>query len=223
MDAVFLAAACPAMAGDRVLEAGCGVGAASLCLLARVPGVKITGVEIEAELAALAQENALANRAEEDFNAVIADVTSDWRHLSSLGLSPESYDHVIANPPFYAQWRGRPAKDPQNARARAMDRSSLHSWLRFLAAAARPGGTCTVIYTAAGLPELLEAIAGRFGGLQLIALHPKANAPAVRVIVRGTKGSRAPLAIEQGIILHEADGRATKEATAILRAGDGLI
>ncbi len=216
LDAVFLAAACPAANGDTVLEAGCGAGVASLCLSARVGGIAVTGVEADLALAALAKENAAANGFGESFEAVAADIGAPWSLLDGQ-LRREGYDHVMANPPFHVHGRARLSKDGRNARSRAMHERGLEQWLRFLAAAAKPDGTATVIHTAEALPRLLAAFEGRFGGLQLLPLHPKAGAPAIRVIVRGVKGSRAPFSLVPGIVLHEADGTPTPAARAVLR------
>ena len=223
LDAVFLAAACPAQAGDHVLEAGCGAGAASLCLLARIPGATVTGVEIDPGLTALARENAAANGKAESFGSVAADVTAPRAALEAAGLRADAYDHVMANPPFFSHGRSRPAKDQGNARARAMPEGELEAWLRFLAASAKPSGTCTVIHTAEALPELLSAFDRRFGDLRITPLYPKADAPAIRVIISGIKGSHAPVAITPGIILHEQDGTPTAAAKAILRDGCALF
>jgi tRNA1(Val) A37 N6-methylase TrmN6 len=216
LDAVFLAAACLAESGHAILEAGCGAGVASFCLLARVAGATVTGVEADPALAALAQENAAANNFSERFQAVASDVSAPWSSLDSQ-LRREGYDHVIANPPFYEHGRARLSKDGRNARSRAMQEGGLEIWLRFLAAAARPGGAATVIHTAEALPQLLTAFEGRFGGLRILPLHPKPGAPAIRVIIRGVKGSRAPLAIETGLVLHEPDGSPSPAARAVLR------
>ena len=223
LDAVFLAAACPAQAGDHVLEAGCGAGAASLCLLARIPDAIVTGVEIDSGLAVLARDNAAANGKSESFESVNADITAGWAELHAAGLRPDAYDHVIANPPFFCDGRSRPAKDQGNARARAMPDGGLEAWVRFLAATAKPSGACTVIHTAEALPELLSAFERRFGDLRITPLYPKADAAAIRVIIRGIKGSRAPVAITPGIVLHEQDGTPTAAARAILRDGCALF
>ena len=130
LDAVFLAAACPAEAGDAVLEAGCGAGVASLCLLARVEGIGVTGVEADPALAALARENAAANGFGERFQAVAADVAAPWSSLDGQ-LLREGYDHVMANPPFYAHGRARLSKDGRNARSRAMQEGDSKSGCAF--------------------------------------------------------------------------------------------
>ncbi len=119
LDAVFLAAACPAREGDAILEAGCGAGAASLCLLARMGNITVTGVEADPDLAALARENAAANGFGERFEVVAADIAAAWTSLEGR-VGREAYDHVMANPPFYVHGRARLSKDPRNARSRTM-------------------------------------------------------------------------------------------------------
>ncbi|MBI4725522.1 MAG: methyltransferase, partial [Rhodomicrobium sp.] len=138
-------------------------------------------------------------------------------------LRREAYDHVIANPPFFTHGHARLSKDARNARSRTMPEAGLDAWLRFLAGAAKPGGTATLIHTAEALPRLLTAFEGRFGGLRIIPLHPKADAAAIRVIIRGIKGSRGPISLERGIALHEQDGTPTEAAKAVLRDGSGLF
>jgi tRNA1(Val) A37 N6-methylase TrmN6 len=223
LDAVFLAAGCPAKDGGHVLEAGCGAGAASFCLLARVPGAKVTGVEIDPALAAVARDNAAENGFAGRFECIAADVTSSWTQLEAAGLRREAYDHVMANPPFYFHGRTRPASDRGKAQARAMPEGELEAWIRFLAAAARPSGTGAVIHTVEALPLLLPSFQKRFGDVRITPLYPAADAPAIRVILCGKKGSRAPLTIAPGVILHEADGAQTAAAKAILRDGCELF
>ncbi len=222
LDAVFLAAACNARPRERVLEAGCGSGAASLCLLARVPSLRMTGIEIDPDTAQLARKNAAENGFADDFNIVTADLTAGWPSLQEAGLRREAYDHVIANPPYHAAERSRPSAGFEVARARVMEAGGLDRWLRFLAGVTKPHGTCTVIHVADALPELLNAFEGRFGAISVVPLYPKANASAIRVILSGVKGSRAPLSIAPGVVLHGEDGSPTEIAKAVLADGAPL-
>lgn len=208
-DAVLLAAAVPAEAGQRVLELGSGTGAASLCLLARVPKLDLTGVEIDPETARFAQDNARANNSGAAFvNADIFDLPPGLRR---------DFDQVFANPPFHEG--GQQSPDPARARALS-DEGSLAQWLSLGLQRTVSGGFFTAILRADRLPEALGALGQR--GVNLLPLWPRAGMAARRAILLARKGSRAPFALLPGLVLHEADGRYTDETEAILR-GEGQL
>lgn len=221
-DAVFLAAAVPSSAKGQVLDAGSGVGVAGLCLLARIPGLTVTAVEIDAKLCVLAEANAAKNGFGDRFEVVNADVTWPARKLAAAGLVRESFAHVIANPPFHAEGTVRAAPDRARAVAHVMRVGELAVWIRFLTAMTRPKGVLTLIYPAEHLGTLLHELEDRFGEVKIFPLFSKAGAPATRIILQGRKGSRAAPRLLQGLILHDADGSYTDAAEAILRHGEGL-
>jgi tRNA1(Val) A37 N6-methylase TrmN6 len=221
-DAVFLAASVPARARERVLDVGAGVGVAGLCLLARIPGIAVTAVEIDAGLGELAAQNAARNGFAERFEIINADVTSPGKALRAAGLERESYHHIIANPPFHAEGRVRAAPDSARAAAHVMGAEGLAAWVRFLAAMAAPNALLTLIHRPDCLGELLRLLDGRFGDIAIFPLFPKSGEPATRIIVQAKKGSRAGLSLLPGLLLHEEDGRYTAEAEAVLRGGAAL-
>lgn len=212
LDAVMLAAAVPALAGDEILELGAGSGAGSLCLAARVPGCKILGVEIDPALAQLANENAATNGLGKRVRFAAADVFDLPRPVR------RSFDRVFCNPPFHDTEGARP---PEARRARALhDGGLLPDWLAAGVKRTASGGTFTAILRADRLRESLGAIPEL--GVSVLPLWPKKHEPAKRVILSVHKGSRAPLGLLPGLILHEKDGRYTPEADAILRHGHAL-
>jgi tRNA1(Val) A37 N6-methylase TrmN6 len=221
-DAVFLAAAVPARRGDLVLDVGAGVGVAGLCLLARVPGVHVTAVEIDAELCGLAAANAASNGFADRFAALNADVTSGGRAAGAAGLKRESYNLIIANPPFHAEGAVRPAPDRSRARSHVMASQDLAAWMRFFAAMAAPDASLTLIHKPDSLGALLQLLAGRFGAVTVFPLFSKRDEPASRIVVQAKKGSRAALRLLPGLVLHEADGRYTPDAERVLRGGEAL-
>jgi tRNA1(Val) A37 N6-methylase TrmN6 len=221
-DAVFLAAAVPAKSGQRVLDIGAGVGVAGLCLMARVPGVEVTAVEIDAGLAALAAQNAERNGFAERFEIVTADVTSSGKMLRAAGLDAETYHHLIANPPFHNKGRVREAPDAARAAAHVMGQGGLAAWMRFFAAMAAPNALLTLIHRPDCLGELLALLEGRFGDVAVFPLFPKKDEAATRIVVQAKKGSRAGLSLLPGLKLHEEDGRYSAEAEAVLRHGEAL-
>lgn len=209
LDAVLLAAFVPTKPGETVLEAGPGTGAAFLCLAARVPGLHIRAVEREAAMAALARENAA--RAGLSAQIEQGDV-ADLALARSLG----PVAHGFANPPF---WSG--GTPPPGAIRRAATHEAgpeLADWVGFLAAAIAPRGSLSLILPAARFDAAVAALrdAG-FGAVELLPLWPRAGIAAKRVLLRARKGARGPAKILPGLVLHEADGRFTPAAEAILR------
>jgi tRNA1(Val) A37 N6-methylase TrmN6 len=211
IDPVLLAATVCAGPQDTVLDVGSGVGAASLCLAARVPGCRITGLEKQRDLVRLAADNAGLNDVAGRVAAIAGDLLAPPPRLA-----PGSYDHVMANPPYLD-----PAKAtlPRGAKAisHAEGEADLAAWVRFSLAMVRPKGMMTFIHRADRLEALLAQLAGRAGELVLFPLWAGPGKPAKRVLVRARKDVAAPTRLAPGLILHEVDGRYTREAEAILR------
>jgi tRNA1(Val) A37 N6-methylase TrmN6 len=223
LDAVLLAAAVPARAHRlRALDVGAGVGTAGLCLARRLTNSDVTLLEKEPALALLAADNVERNGLSSRVVVVEGEVGMQASLLGARGIAPESFDHVIANPPYHSSHAGTSAPDVLKSGAHSMPEESLDVWARFLARMATPGGGSTVIHKAEALGRLLAVLEGRFGALKILPLHPRAGAPAQRVIVQGTKGSRAPATLLAGFVLHGEGDAFTSEAQAILRKGAAL-
>jgi tRNA1Val (adenine37-N6)-methyltransferase len=212
LDAVMLAAAVPARAGEEVLELGAGAGTASLCLAARV-AVRLTGIEIDPALVQLANANAAANEMAERVAFAAADA------LALPAPLRRPFAHVFCNPPFHGE-EGEAAPDASRARA-LQDGGALPAWLAAGLKRTVSGGTFTAILRADRLGEALAALPGR--GIVVFPLWPRADQPAKRVILQARQGSRAPPAILPGLVLHAPDGTYTAEADAILRGAGSLL
>ncbi|HEY8246909.1 MAG TPA: methyltransferase [Hyphomicrobium sp.] len=224
LDAVMLAAAVPADPERplRVLDVGAGVGTAGLCLARRAPLASVVLLEKEWQPAELASENARRNHLADRVRVVTAVVGAAASELRAAGLAEESFAHVIANPPYHDADAGTLAADALKAGAHAMADGELELWARFMARMTAPGGEATIVHKTEALPRLLAAFATRFGSLKILPLHPRHDAPANRVLLQGVKGSRGPLQILPGFILHEGNGAFTPAAQGILRAGGAL-
>jgi FkbM family methyltransferase len=224
IDAVLLAASAPARSRgrQRVLDMGAGVGTVGLCLARRIGTADVTLLEFQPELAEIARRNIARNSLEGRARVVEADIGAAQATLARAGLQPDSFDHALANPPFHADGRGTPARDLSKAAAHAMAPDALALWVRVMARFVKPRGAATMIHKAEALGEILAAFDGRFGAIKVLPIHPRAGDPAIRVIVRGTKGSRAPMQLLSGFVLHGEGGGFTRAADAILRHGAAL-
>ena len=224
IDAVFLAASVPALAGanQTALEAGTGCGVVALALASRVEGLHVTGIELQSNLCHLAKRNAELNGLGSRLHFVEADMSAPRERLEGLGLRLESFDHVIANPPFHTEGLARKPQQAAKTRAHMAKAGALQRWIRFLTAMAAPHATVTLIHRADALLGVLAELEGRFGAITVFPLFPHADEPANRIIVQGVKGSRAPLKLCAGMILHDAEGCYTEAAEKVLRGGERL-
>jgi tRNA1(Val) A37 N6-methylase TrmN6 len=221
-DAILLAAATAAHAGDWAVEFGAGVGAAGLALAMRVPDVKITLVERDTELAAIAGENINRNGLADRVNAVTLDVTATADSFVALGIGPGSADHILMNPPFNNPSRQNVSPDPDRRAAHAAGEGMLAAWIDAAAWVLHSAGTLTLIWRADGLAEVLAALGDRFGDVAILPVHGRAGQPAIRVLLRARKGSRAPLVLLPGLMLNDENGKPTAAAEAALRNAEAL-
>jgi len=95
-------------------------------------------------------------------------------------------------------------------------------WITTAARLLRPRGTLTLIWRADGLGDVLQALAPTFGAATVLPVHPSEENAAIRVLVRATKASRAPLVLLPGFVLNDRSGRPTAQAESVLRDGAAL-
>jgi len=216
IDPVLLAAACPAKAGQRVLDVGCGVGTALFCLMKRIEGISGVGLDKQDEMIALARHNAQINE--------LGSASFVAGNLASPPpeLIPGSFDLVLSNPPFLTDEDGTPPPDDGKSAAHVESEVDLRRWLGFCVALLRHKGSLVLIHRADRLDDILRALEGRAGEVTILPLWPKEGRPARRVLVKARKGVRTPLSLLPGLVLHEANGSFTAAAEAILRDAQSL-
>jgi tRNA1(Val) A37 N6-methylase TrmN6 len=219
-DAMLLAAATSARAGNRVVDFGAGVGAAGLALARRIEGVDLVLVEIDGVLAGLARSNAAANAIAAD--VMVLDVESSAEAFAAAGLAPDSADAVLTNPPFNDGARHRASPDLTRASAHVAGEDTLQRWIHAARRILKSGGVLTLIWRADGIGDVLAALSRGFGSLAILPVHGEAGAPAIRILIRAVKGGRAPTQILPALMLNDESGLPNKRVQEIL-AGTGVL
>jgi tRNA1(Val) A37 N6-methylase TrmN6 len=223
LDAVLLGASLAASSRGSLVDLGAGTGVAGLVAATRCPDLTVTLVDIDPVAIACARRSVDADQKLAGRVTVVeADVMAPAADLARLGLATDMADHVILNPPFHPAERSRPSPDGSRARAHRLEGGDLDRWLTAAARLCRPSGRVTVIFRADETPRLIAALAGRFGGLTLLPVLPRAGAAATRVVVSARPQSRAPFVLCPPLVLHADDGGWTVGVDAILRDGAPL-
>ncbi len=219
-DPVLLAASVAAAPGDKVLELGCGVGVAALCLGCRISRLSLTGVEIQPDYADLARQNSRTNE------IGIQVVTADIAELP-MPLSRSTFDHILANPPYYRAGQGTRAANPGRDRA-LHEQTPLAVWLDVAARRLRPRGRLWMIGLSERLPEMLAGLGEDMGSVEILPVVARAGKPAGRVILTARKSGRAPFRLHSPLVMHEGAQHAgdrdsyTGLIRSVLRDGAGL-
>ena len=212
VDAVLLAAAVDAGPDSHILDLGAGVGAVGLCVATRVPACRIVGIELQPELAALAERNAALNGVSDRLRTIVHDLALPLPQ--ALG----KFDHVATNPPYLSAAVADPSPDASKALATVESSAALARWLEVATAALKPAGTLTIIHRSDRLDEITTHLA-RLGWGNLAV---KLVTPAQRVLVRACHADRPVRHEVPPLVLHRPDGGYTGEADAILRHGQPL-
>ncbi len=218
IDPIFLAASIPAEPGETILDIGAGVGAASLCLAARVPSVRIVGVELQRDCVRLASENVKLNQMRERVEILHGDLLRPVPRLAA-----GTFSHVMTNPPYLDATRSNISPYEAKALSNAEGEADLDQWARFSLLMVRPKGTVTFIHRADRLDQILAYFSGKLGNIIIYPLWPGKNKVAKRVLIQGTKNANAALKLCPGMILHHDDGRYTSEADGVLRHAQPII
>ncbi len=221
VDPVLLAASVPAWAGQSVLELGCGAGVAGLCLMARVAGLEVAGLEMQPGYADLARRNARANE-------MMLDVHEGDLRAMPGALRARRFDHVIANPPYHRAVARTPALDEGREVAFAGE-AALSDWAKAASRRLLPGGYFTAIQHMSRLPEFLEAVSAGLGSVEIFPLAPRAGRESRLFILRARKGGRADFRLHAPVIMHEGAAHSgdresyTPHLRAVLREGKALL
>jgi tRNA1(Val) A37 N6-methylase TrmN6 len=219
-DAVLLAASAPVRPGDIVMDVGAATGAVGLMAAARERAGRFVFVERDPGLAELCRRNLLDNRV--DGQVAVADLLDKASRLAA-GLAPESADLVLTNPPFLEEGQARISPDRGRAAAHALPAGGLEAWLKACTGLLKPKGRLVLIHRADRLTECLGILADRLGGIELRFVHPAEDRPAIRFLLSGIKGSRAPSSILPPVVLNGSDGRFTPQAEALHRGEASLL
>ena len=221
IDSVLLASAIQAKAGQSVLELGCGIGAVMLCLMTRVPGLKVTGIEMQEKYAKLARFNSRFN------NLPLKVLRCDITNLP-IEAKTQVFDYVVLNPPFNPVFNQSHATENEKYLSKNEGTPNLSGWLDIAITRCKPRGELVIIHKVERLAQILNSISCRIGDIKILPLTSFKNQKAKRILIKGCKGTRGPLVLLPPQVLHKKHVRPgyettySKEIEKVLRKGKKL-
>jgi tRNA1(Val) A37 N6-methylase TrmN6 len=195
MDAMLLAEFAPKGA-QYVADLGAGVGAVGIAYALNNLDAKVLLIERDAEIALLAGKNLALNGLETRVSVCEVDLFAPAKIRELSGLLPRMVDMVLTNPPFLSANNARVSPNDKRRAAHVLEGGTLDDWLRAAAHILRPSGVLCMIHRADDLHDILNALQGRFGGVEITPVYTDAAQPASRVLVKAVLGSRKRLAIK---------------------------
>ena len=218
IDPVLLAASVPVKTGQRILDVGCGTGAATFCLATRVPGIIVMGIDYQAALIMLAKQISILNGLTSSAKFINCDIIEPITYPQ-----PSRFDHVMANPPHLKFGSGNVSRDPLKASANMEGKAKLKDWVVFCLRSVVNGGTVTFVHRYDRRDELISLVKN-YGSVAVVPFWPKIQGiGAKRVLVQVIKGANTVVHVKSGIVLHTNENGYTVEAQAILREAKALI
>ncbi len=209
-DTVFLAATILPKPCEDILDVGAGSGGILSCLEERMGKKAIefsmTGIEIQSELIDLARKNS------KNVTYIKGDIMDKVE-----GCDPNSFHHVVSNPPYYEKGTVTSSPYQSKAVAHGEEMDALNLWVERCLRMVRPKGYLTLIHRADRLDDILIALKPKAGSIIVFPFYPKKGKEANRVIIRAQKGGKGLLTLQSGLIVHKSDGNYTEAAENILR------
>ena len=207
MDAVLLSGFVTVKPGERVTDLCTGGGIIPLLLSAKTEASRITGIEIQPEMAGMADRSVRLNGLEDRVRILCGD-------LRVRGAAGEdgSQDVVTCNPPYMAAGNGIPNPEDALALARHELTCTLEDAVRETARLLRNGGRTAWVYRPHRLTELFAVMRKyRLEPKRLKFVHPFADREANMVLIEASKGGGSFLKVEAPVVVFRAPGEYTPE------------
>ncbi len=213
VDAPILASFVRVKPGERLIDLGTGNGVILIIIGKKYSQIKeLWGIEIQKDLFELAKENVKMNGLSERIRVIEGDVREIDHHFS-----PQSFQVVISNPPYYPTSSGRINPENKKAMARHEILGTIEDFLNATSYLLKEKGRCYFIYpTKRAITLLVEMRKRRLEPKRLRFVHPKPEEEAKMVLVEGIKGGREGLVVEPPLYIFDQKGSYTEEMTPII-------
>lgn len=207
MDAVLLSGFVRAKEGERILDLGTGTGIIPILLEAKTKAAHLTGLEIQAESADMAQRSVMLNGLEDKITIIEGDIKEADKLFEAA-----SFDIVTCNPPYMIGQHGLQNPDAPKAIARHEILCTLEDVAAKAAKLLRPGGRFFMVHRPFRLAEIMTVLTRyRLEPKRMRLVYPYIDKEPNMVLIEASRGGRSRMMVEKPLIVYESPGVYTQE------------
>ena len=207
MDAVLLSGFAQVKEGEAAVDLGTGTGIIPILLEAKTKGKHFTGLEIQEEVAEMAERSVRLNQLE----ARVDIVRGDIREASRL-FGKASFDVVTSNPPYMNDNHGLKNPELPKAIARHEVFCALDDVCREASLLLKSGGRFYMVHRPHRLAEIITALKTyKLEPKRMKLVHPFVDKEANMVLIEAVRGGRSMMKVEAPIIVYREPGVYTQE------------
>ncbi|HKL10436.1 MAG TPA: tRNA1(Val) (adenine(37)-N6)-methyltransferase [Clostridia bacterium] len=207
IDAVLLSNFCEVKKGERVVDLGTGTGIIPILIAGKSRAERITGIEIQNEVADMAQRSVLMNGLSDRVEIINGDLknATDYIALSSA-------DVVTANPPYMAAGRGIQNGNTAKAVSRHEIKCTIDQVVGTAAKLLRPGGRFYMIHRPHRLVDVLCALREkRLEPKRILFIQPYKDKKPNLMLIKSVRDGKPELVFEVPMAVYREDGSFTPE------------
>ena len=207
MDAVLLSGFAAVKPGERVLDLGTGTGIIPLLLSAKTEGEHFSALEIQDEIARMAERSVKLNHLENKIEIVHGDIKEASRIFGAA-----SFDVVTTNPPYMTAQHGLTNLYEAKTIARHEVLCNLEDIIRESARTLKAGGRFYMVHRPFRLAEILTAMCeAKLEPKRMRLVYPYVDKEPNMVLIEGIRGAKSRMTVEPPLIVYEKDGSYTRE------------
>ena len=215
MDAVLLANFAEIKRNAKVIDLGSGNGIIPILLAAKEKGKDFTGIELQDEIAEMANRSVRLNKIEDRCRILNADI----REVKTL-FERGTFDAVTSNPPYIKESHGLSNPNAPVNIARHEIHVNLEQVIEGASYLLHESGTFSMVHKPFRLPEIMELLKKyRLEPKRLQLVEPKKDKEASIVLIEAVKGGGSFLKVLPTLTVYNDDGSYTERLLRIYGKG----
>jgi len=197
--------------GKKILDLGTGTGILPILLSAKTKETKITGVEIQCEIAQMAQKSIKLNNLQERINIICEDI----KNLKNK-CEKESFDAIVTNPPYKKQGTGKINENDMKLISRHEITANLEDFIYIANYLLKDHGEIYMVHRPERLSDILVTLNKyRLEPKKLRFVYPTKEKEANLILIKAVKNAKPFLKIEKPLYVYDENGKYTEEILKI--------